>query len=676
MKKVTLGFGAIRQCFLMTILLVSAIAFSQKKELGKVTIEELRQKTCPIDSSAVAAFLFKTGESKFEYSDRGFTIVNTVRCKIKIYKKEGYKLANQVVNYYIGNTSKDKVTFSNAATYNEVGGKVEKSKLKSDGEFDEKINRYWAQKKIALPNVKEGSIIEFEYVMLSDRYSAVGDWFFQTSVPVMHSEYKTYIPEYFKYNVLFRGFISPKVVTELKDRTYAFTAKDREDLISVKTTLSSAEVNYRETFTTYTLENIPAMKEERYVNNIRNYTAGVEHELSSIQFPNESFKNFATDWESVVKKIYQNEDFGGELNKTGYFEKDIDDLLAGTTSREEKIGTIFHYVKSRMNWNEYYGYSVNDGVKKAYQDKTGNVAEINLMLTAMLRYAGFEANPILVSTRSNGISIVPSRDAYNYVVAGLELNDQIVIMDATNKFSMPDILPIRDLNWFGRIIRKNGSSAQVNLMPRFNSKDVINIMGSVSDKGEITGKIRDQYFDYNAFIFRQENSALSKESAIEQLEKKHQGLEIGEYEALNAADLSKPIIESYSFTTNNSVEVIGDKLYVSPFLFFALTENPFKQETREYPVDFIYPNQYKINITLTIPQGYAIEYLPATKAIAMPDDLANFKYNIVNNGNQIQLLYSFDINQPIIGAEYYEELKSFYKEIVAKQTEKVVLKKV
>jgi hypothetical protein len=57
---------------------------------------------------------------------------------------------------------------------------------------------------------------------------------------------------------------------------------------------------------------------------------------------------------------------------------------------------------------------------KAYKDKTGNVAEINLMLTAMLRYAGLNANPVLVSTRSNGIAMFPNRTAFNYVIAAVE----------------------------------------------------------------------------------------------------------------------------------------------------------------------------------------------------------------------------------------------------------------
>ena len=363
------------------------------------------------------------------------------------------------------------------------------------------------------------------------------------------------------------------------------------------------------------------------------------------------------------------------MNKTGYFEKDLEALLANTTTQDEKISTIFNYVKSRMNWNEYYGMYCDDGVKKAYQDKKGNVAEINLMLTAMLRYAGFEANPVIISTRSHGIALFPSKSAFNYVISGLELNNQILLMDATHKYSLPNILPTRDLNWFGRIVRKNGSSTEIDLMPKSNSKDIVSIMANINANGEVSGKIRDQYFDYNALIFRQIYNNIAKDSYIEKLEKEHQGLEIGEYEVQNSTDLSKPIVENYSFTTTNSVEIIGDKMYLSPFLFLAKTENPFKQEKREYPIDFSYPYQDKFNISLSIPEGYVVEVLPAQKVVSMPDELANFKYNITNNGNQIQLLYTLDVNQAIISSEVYEELKAFYKEMINKQTEKIVLKK-
>ena len=668
-----------KNLFYLLFLVFTTLTYAQKYELGNVTLEELKEKVCPSDSSAVASYLFNIGKTFFEYSgSEGFRIITEISSKIKIYKKEGYDYANYTERFYTGNKGSEKVLISKAVTYNLVGDKIEKSKLNSEGEFNEKVNKYWSRKKITLPNVKEGSIIEYKIRIESPYISNFPDWDFQKDIPVNHSEYTTKIPEYFFFNTYTKGYFSPEITNTSEQRAvdyHYYLNQDEAMKQGSNTGRVSSTLEFKEAIIKYKMINIPALKQEAFVNNKNNYRASIAHELAGTRYPNDGFKSFSTNWESVVKEVFDNENFGNELNKTGYFENEIDQLLKGITTQNDKIIPILEYVKSRVNWNEYYGIYCDGGVKKAFQDKTGNSAEINLMLTAMLRYAGFEANPILLSTRFNGISLFPSRTAFNMVIAGIELQDNVIMLDATNKYSYPNILPIQDLNWFGRIIRKNGSSAEIDLMPKSNSRDIVNIMATIQENGDVSGKIRDQYFDYNAFVFRQNYNTLSKESYIEKLEKRFQGLEIGEYNVQNRNDLSLPIVENYDFTTTNAVEIIGDKMYVSPFLFFAQTDNPFKQEKREYPIDFVYPDQDKYMVSLTIPQGYVVETLPQPKALAMPDNLANFKYNISTTGNQIQLIYTHDTNQAIIGSEYYEELKGFYKEIVDKQTEKIVLKK-
>lgn len=668
---------------LILVMLTSVYTgFSQKKlELGKVTVEELKEKMHPIDTSAVAAVIFQVGKTTFQYSEnQGFGLVTEIDTKIKIYKKEGYGNATHAYSYYSGGNNSETVTFSKAMTYNLVDGKIEKVKLKSDGEFNEIKSKNWSQKKITLPDVKVGSIIEYKVIIRSPYFSTLPEWYFQKDIPVNYSEFTACIPEYYVYNARNKGFVFPKVTVEKQGRSITFTDKSRSGGNSMNTShvvtqVSYDKLDYEETQTKYVAENIPAIKDEVYVNNIDNYTSSIIHELSGKRMPQSSYENFATDWEGVVKKIYESDDFGLEVNKTGYFENDVDIILKGLTTSDEKIAAIFMFVKSRMNWNKSNSYYCDEGVRKAYKDKTGNVAEINLMLISMLRYAGLEVNPILVSTRSNGITIFPSRTAFNYVIAGVESTNSILLLDATNKNALPNILPFNALNWVGRIIRKNGTSAEVDLMPKGNSKDIINLVASIDNEGKMTGKIRENYFDYNAFAFRERYNTTNKESYLEQLEKKYPGIEIGEYEVLNKTDLSKPIVENYSFTHNNAVEKIGDKMYFSPMVFYADTKNIFTQEKRDYPIDFIFPHQDKYNVSFTIPEGYTVETSPQSKSVAMVDDIGSFKYLISNNGNQFQIVYTLDVNQAIVGSEYYDVLKNFFKEIVDRHSEKIVLKK-
>jgi len=651
--------------------------YAQKRELGEVTLAELNEKAHPKDSSAVAAILFEKGNTHFDYSqDDGFRVVTDVEVKIKIYKKEGYDWANKSVSFYVGGDSDESVSFSKAVTYNLVDGKVEKTKLKSEGEFVEKTNKFWSRKKITMPNVKEGSIVEYKYTITSPYTSTFPEWNFQNDIPVNYSEYGTQIPEYYFYNVYRKGSLIPIEIKNSANKSIILSNKELvRDGRAIKYERNNETINYSEKQVVYKLENISALKEESFVNNIDNYRTSIQHELSGRQMPQGMFESFSTTWEDVAKKIYDNENFGAQLDKNNYYENDLKVLLQGLNTREEKVSTILKFVQSRMTWDKYNSYLCDVGVKKAYQDKIGNAAEINLMLVSMLRYAGFDANPVLISTRSNGIALFASRTAFNFVIAGVTFENDLILLDATSKISSPNILPLYDLNWFGRIIRKSGTSESVDLMPKIISNDVVNMLITIDGQGQVTGKVREQYFDYNALRFRSKYSDLSQENYLDKLEEMHKGLEVSEYEITNKNEISEAVVEKYAIKSNNLVEKIGDKMYIEPLLYLTQSENPFKQETREYPIDFSYPFKDKYMVTITIPEGYQVESIPKSISLAMDGGYGSFSLSATTTGNNIQITVNLNVNASIVPAQDYDILKEFFKVMIEKQKEKIVLKK-
>src|SRR5690606_19874569 len=203
---------------------------------------------------------------------------------------------------------------------------------------------------------------------------------------------------------------------------------------------------------------------------------------------------------------------------------------------------VFSLVQNKMTWNNRYGYLCKDGVRRAYRNGTGNVAEINLILTRILRSVGLQANPVLVSTRSNGISIFPSKNAFNYVIVCVEMNNKKYLLDATSKYTSPDILPIRAINYSGRIIGENKSSEEISLTPNFNSRKVVLGMFSLDESGEVSGRIKHCYQDYEASNFRELYTKTSEDSYLENLEKRLNGIEVENYKRTNGKDLNKPLI--------------------------------------------------------------------------------------------------------------------------------------
>lgn len=626
---------------------------AQRFEPAKVTKAELEEKVHPTDTAAPAAIIYRMGKSYFPASDTHWYMITEIKSRIKIYKKEGYKYASDQFTYYTGGQM-TKGYFSDACTYNLEGGQIVKTKLKSDGEFTEKVNKEYERKKMTMPNVREGSIIEYTYTVLTPHFWTLRDWYFEYDIPANYIEYELAIPQCFLYNKYLSGYLTvnkekttqnTRVGSKYQDLTDVFWAKD-----------------------------IPAFKEEAYVNNPENYMAILKQELALSNF-GEGVKNYSTDWESLSKVIYRSDNFGKELEADSYFKEDLAKVLEGTLTPDDKMNKVFAYVKSRMNWDGKADYYCDKGVKKAYADKTGNVAEINLMLVAMLREAGLKANPVLISTRNNGIALFPSHSSYNYVIAGVEADNSIMLLDATSKYTSQNILPERALNWQGRMIRKDGTSKEIELMPKKNAKNTISVSAVMDKDGHISGKVRDHRQDYYAYIFREKYAGTNEDAYIQKLEKKHNGLEVGAYKREGNTDVGKPVQEEYEFVHKNVADIVGDKIYFSPMLYLTQTENPFKQEQREYPVDFGYPWQDKYMINIALPEGYVAESIPQPVSITMEQNIGSFKYNVVAQNHSLQISVLFDVNYSCVSQDYYKTLKDFFQKVVEKQGEKIVLKK-
>jgi len=654
-----------RSLVLVVFLLLNISKFkAQNYELGKITIEELQEKVNAKDTTAPATVLFKKGKTFFTYSSgRGFTANHVYEFKIKIYKKEGLSWANHKVSYYVGyeNLSDDNVSFSNAVTYNLENGAIIKTKLSSEGIFNRKIDKYWNQAIITLPNVKVGSVIEFKYVVKSANVIRLPDFDFQYDIPVAFFEYKTEIPEFLIYKSILIGQLNIKSSSQIVESKQMFAT------------------GYKQINSLYTSENIPALKKEKFIDNISNHSGSIQNELERKRFPQEPIVDYTKTWEGVATSIYKNDSFGKELKLKNYYSEDLKSLLQNINLPSERLNAIFKFVQNRMNWNKEKGYFVNKGVKKAYEARTGNVAEINFILISILKTAGIEVSPVLVSTIENGVPVFPNRTVFNYVMAAAEIDGKKILLDATNKFTAPNVLPLNLLNWKGRLIKADGSSQEIDLIPETPSKANYTIIATINpDLRKIEGQIRIRRADYSALQFRELKLSDNNEDAyLEKLENDLSKIEINDYSLENKnEDLSKPVVEKFSFTFNNAYDVIDGKIFLKPLLFFTDITNPLVQEERQMPIYFGYPNQNTYNVFFEIPDGYVIESMPKPIRIMTEIKDASYVMNMIAEENKIQIQVTKGINKATFAAADYDMLKEFFQKIIVSQNEKIVLKKI
>ena len=671
---------------IITILLCTLISintFAQNYDFGKVSKEELQEKFNPKDSSASATYLYKYRRTYFDYTEeKGFQLVTEIHERIKIYNQEGFNYATKTIKLYKSNNEEENLSGLKAYTYNLNNGDIEKTKIDKSGIFDNEVSKFLDEKKFTMDNIKQGCIVEYKYKVYSPFVTNIDEFVFQNSIPIKKLKADFESPEYFNFKSNTKGYLFPKPQKESRNGQITSISKSRSGGLggfnssTTQTSYSNFKMDYKKNADIYNLANIPALKEEPYVNNIDNYRSAVKYELSYIKFPSSPIKHYTSSWEDVVKRIYDNSNFGGELEKKSYYKDDIDKIIESVSDPIKRTALIYNFVKSRVNWNGYYGYYTDEGVKKAYKEQTGNVADINLMLTSMLQYAGVRAYPVLVSTRKNGVPLFPTREGFDYVITYVKTQDTAFLLDATTKFGSPNLLPLRALNWQGRIITEHGNSTLIDLYSKTISKDIIEMMITLDGNGTIRGKFRNTKTNHKALSFRKDFDRKGKDGFLDDLENKYGGMEISEFAVKHQSDLTKPIIESFTFEKENQADIIGDKIYFSPLFYMRMGENPFKLENREFPVDFGYPYETKYRFTISLPQGYRVESLPESEAFKMENSLGVFSYNITSDDKNIRIVVSSKISSSIITSQYYESLKSYFNMIVKKEADQVVLTKV
>jgi len=663
---------------LLFFLLAIHITIAQKPPMkfGKIDIENLKMTHYQKDSSANAVVLCDYGNVALVYNDeKGFQMIYDHHIRIKIFNKAGYKWADAQEYLYHKNSNTEKLTQIRGITYNLEKGKIVKSKLSNQSIFEEKYDKNTNIKKFTMPNVKEGCIIEYSYKLISDYTFNLQNWEFQKSIPVVWSEFRTGIPRYYNYQKIAQGYLPFAIATNSQiSRTFRYKAKGERDLLP--SDVKEYERNYLEFTERLVVKDAPAFIEEPYMTTSNNYVSKVKYELASTDFPSSGYKNIMGTWKKLNEQFLEDEHFGRKVIGSLFLKKELEIILANTTDDNSKIQAIYDYVKKNVVWDKNYRKLVSSNFKITLKTRKGSSADINIMLTSLLVKAGFVASPVLISTRDNGIvrESIPISNQFNYVICKVNIGTGYILLDATDPFLPLDILPQRCLNGKGWVVSKN-NSGWINLNTKV--KAITQISGNldIASNGIMSGDLTYKYKGYNSRTPHKKYLTDGEEAYIsEKMEKSV--WEIDELSLENANNLSQPFVEKYSIDMMGGAENLGGRIYLTPVVSNRWNKNPFKLEKREYPVDFGYPIGEKYYVIFTIPEGYEIEETPKPKVITLPERSGKYVFNISIAGNKITVMNILDINKSQFNQLEYAYIKEFFAQIVSKQKEQIILKKI
>ncbi len=644
---------------ILCLVFFAQIAMAQRflHEFGKYSNEEFELQRYEKDPSAEAVVIYDIGESYFRESSDGLELNFERRMKIKIFNKAGLKWAEISIPYYREKNDWEKVHSIEGNTYNFENGKLQITPLDPKNSFEEIYNENWSLKKIAMPNVKEGSIIEIAYKIRSPYLFNLRNWEFQNKIPVIYSEYTTKMNPFYDYIYILEG-------AEKFDgyRTY-------DDQISRQ----FSGLKYQDKVFEFIMKDVPAFKDENFITSVNDYIIRLDFQLAAVHFPIGTTKAIMTTWPDLSKKMLGNESFGKFLNSSIKSGKEITDtMLVDSKSEGQKARIIDQFVKSNFNWNGYNDKFTSKSVKNFLISKTGNSADINLFLAGMLNAAGIKADPVILSTRGHGkIKLdYPFLSYFNYVVVLAKIDNIMVLLDATEPLCKFSVIPTRCLNEEGLVIQKD-------------KIDWVNIKNASVSSIEYFYNIRpdvlkDSIFESSRLIttgYRAVDQRNEFSTSYKVLKDRLLGNNSLPGDTLIPKNLYQ-IDKSFelNYTKEYEMERIENKIIISPFCNNIVTENPLKQSIRSSPIDFIYRTANKFQSVIVVPGGYKL--LTKPENIVVDNEKVKIVFNtdcLIRDTIKVSGLYEF--KKDVYEISEYSDLRSYFNTIVDKFNEKLVFVK-
>jgi hypothetical protein len=645
-----------------------------KIKFGNVTPDDLKRTVYEVDSLANAVIIADIGSSEFVGNSKGgFSIQFKRFIRAHVLNKNGYDAANVVIPIYTDEDGEEQLVSLKAYAYNLQDGKVVETKLDTKDEvFKEKLDKHWALKKFTFPNVREGSILEYEYKLKSDFIFNLQPWEFQGKYPRLWSEYVVGMPQFYSYVTLLQGY-QPFYLKDQKNKSATFVISKEGEGISGASERLSFTANI--TDFRWVMKNVPAMKEESYTSTIKNHLARIEFQLSEYRDPYLP-KNVMGTWTDLCTELLQSENFGVDLTRDNAWMSDvIKEATNGASGDLETAKGIYNYLRDHLTCTKTSALKTEKSLKSVFKDRNGSEAEINLLLTAMLLKAGIRADPMLLSTRSHGFAYekYPLIDRFNYVVTRLSINDRHYFLDASRPGLGFGKLGYDCYNGHARVINADATPVTLRsdslMEKRMTSVLIIN-----DESGKLVGTFQKQPGYYDSYNLRSVIREKGKDQYFDDVKK-----------GFNAEiDIKAPVIDSldsyeeplrvkFDFSLNGNKE---DIIYFNPMFSEGWRENPFKSAIRTYPVEMPYALDETYLLRLEIPKGYVLDELPKQVLVKLNDrGDGMFEYRITESGGNISLRSRITLNRAIYAPEEYELLREFFNLVVKKQNEQIVFKK-
>jgi hypothetical protein len=638
-------------------------------DLSPVIAADFAPRSLPNTDSSVAIILADIGEIHFVGNEhKWFSYVFQRHTRIKILNKKAFDLATVRIQLYRPSEDPEKLDKVVASTFNLENGQVTEVKLEKKDIFEDRKRKEHTESRFTLPAVREGSIIDYFYTIISPYDAFLPTWQFQSErCPCLRSELTVEIPQALFYTVVKQG-VHPYAVDKGSEGMNSYRLGENNG--------SSMTVNATVTKHHWAMMDIPAFKVEGYLFCPENYLDRIDFQLAKT-YDGEQFHDYYNSWKQATEQLMSKDFFGAKLDDDNPTVTDCTNkAVAAGGDFAGQAREIYYYLTKNFTCDDHNNMYIRNGLSDVVHKHSGTVGDINLLLVAMLRKIGLSADPVVLTTRDQGFNLAtyPVLERLNYVIARVRIGGKVVFLDAAHPKLGFGQLDGNCYNGHARIISlKDSGSVYMEPDSLLERKTTVVYIGSTA-KGDEEGTWESTLGRQESYELREHVSEGGEKAFFQNIQTQY-GEDIvisdGGVDSLDQPE--EPVKVHYSFQIRSGEA--EPKIYLNPFIGTGLRKNPFMAAERKYPIEMPYARDDLYIFTIQIPDGYTVEELPKSAKATLNGNDGTFDYLIGAQGGTIQLRCRLKLNKANFAPEDYSSLRDFYALVVQKEAESIVMKK-
>lgn len=583
-----------------------------------------------------------------------FKTITTKRSRIKIFKKEGFEFANTKITY--SKSRQTRISDIEALLhYLDNNGQIVTVKLTEKDLFKNKSKKGYSTVSFTFSEVREGCIIELQYVRTDKNAVRTKPWILQNDIPTSCSEYTIDLPDFIP----------------MKDRILTNTLKVESKTDTVKGGILQ-KTHFKKN---YWAKNLPVFKTEPYMSSLKDNLERVEFHLGSTGFLPVTV-NAGIQW-TIINDLFNSSSLMGGLKKREIpGTKSLVDSAKNIKKISERIHFVLNKVQQRIKWDEELSF-FPENIENSWKSGTGNSAEINMVLINLLLKSGVDAYMLLTSSRENGKidKTFPSPGQFDGLQVLAVDTGTNYILDAKEQYLSYAVTPPSIANREAFLINNKGGAWVSVEETRPLIKTISSVQANLNEDGLMNGMAIITSFDYAKAqqLSKTQEEQEQERNSKSRIRDNDFNLTIDSTIVENESNSLLPLKQTLYFTYEPS---ISDPFYfIAPTFLSSFRKTPFIDTVRHTNIDFNSAQYYLNTMNLTIPENFEIAELPKNIFLRTIDSSMRYSCQSQVEENSIFIKSVFEIKRPEYDKEEYPAIREFFEKITGLIRELIVVKK-